>query len=81
MARPIEPTYLTTEEAVRLLHVHTNTILRWIREGRLPATQIGKQYRIPEEAIRRQVSRANGGARIIAVANQKGGVGNDHAWQ
>ena len=75
MAAPAEPTYLTTEEAATLLSVHPNTILRWIREGRLPATQIGKQYRIPQEAIRRRVGRASDGARIIAIANQKGGVG------
>ena len=69
------PPFLTTEEAASLLQVHANTILRWIKQGKLPATQIGKQYRIPREAIGDQVARANGGTRIIAVANQKGGVG------
>ena len=68
------PPFLTTEEAASLLHVHANTILRWIKEGRLSATQIGKQYRIPREAIRSQVGRSSGRARVIAVANQKGGV-------
>ena len=75
MASIDRPPFLTTEEAASLLHVHANTILRWIRQGKLPASQIGKQYRIPREAIERQVAQANGGTRIIAVANQKGGVG------
>ena len=75
MSEVNQSTFLSTEEAASLLNVHGNTILRWIKEGKLPATQIGKQYRIPRQAIERQVGRTNGGARIIAVANQKGGVG------
>ena len=75
MSEVNQSTFLSTEEAASLLNVHGNTILRWIKEGKLPATQIGKQYRIPRQAIERQVGRTNGGARIIAVANQTGGVG------
>ena len=57
-----------------MLNVHPNTILRWIKSGKLPASQIGKQYRIPREAIENRVSKAGSGTRVIAVANQKGGV-------
>ena len=69
-----EATFLTTEEAATMLSVHPNTILRWIKRGKLPASQIGKQYRIPREAIENRVAKADPGTRVIAVANQKGGV-------
>lgn len=57
-----------------MLNVHPNTILRWIKSGKLPSSKIGSQYRIPREAIENRISRAGQGTRIIAVANQKGGV-------
>jgi chromosome partitioning protein len=66
--------FLTTEEAARLLNVHPNTIVRWIKSGRLPSSKIGREYRIPREAIKNRVNRVSPGTRIIAVANQKGGV-------
>ena len=71
---PENVTFLTTEQAARMLSVHPNTILRWIKKGKLPSSQIGKQYRIPREAIENRVSNRNSGTRIIAIANQKGGV-------
>jgi chromosome partitioning protein len=66
--------FLATEEAAWLLHVHPNTIVRWIKSGRLPSSKIGREYRIPREAIDNRVNRVARGTRIIAVANQKGGV-------
>jgi len=69
-----EPIFLNTEEAATMLNVHPNTILRWIKSGKLPSSKIGSQYRIPREAIDNRVSRVGLGTRIIAVANQKGGV-------
>ena len=38
---------LTVEQAARQLNLHPKTVLRYIRDGRLPATQVGKSYRIP----------------------------------
>jgi len=69
-----KPLFLTTEEAADILNVHVSTILRWIKTGRLPSSQIGKQYRIPRDAIENRTSKIGSGTRIIAVANQKGGV-------
>src|SRR3954447_992447 len=66
--------FLSTEEVARLLSVHSNTVARWIKSGKLPSTKIGREYRIPRSAIENQVSRVARGTRIIAVANQKGGV-------
>ncbi len=71
---PDKTAFLTTDEAAELLSVHTNTILRWIKTGKLPSSKIGSQYRIPREAIENRVSKVGTGTRIIAVANQKGGV-------
>ena len=71
---PDKPIFLTTEEAAQMLNVHSNTILRWVKNGKLPSSQIGKGYRIPREAIENRVRKATPGTQIIAVANQKGGV-------
>src|ERR671938_47656 len=67
-------TYLSTEEVAKLLSVHINTVSRWIKSGKLPSTKIGREYRIPRSAIENRVYRVAQGVRIIAVANQKGGV-------
>jgi excisionase family DNA binding protein len=37
---------LTVEAAAETLRLHAKTVLRHIREGRLRATKVGKQYRI-----------------------------------
>ncbi len=66
--------YLSTEEVAKLLNVHINTVARWIKSGKLPSTKIGRDYRIPKEAIENRKSKVMSGTRIIAVANQKGGV-------
>src|ERR687886_615132 len=66
--------FLSTEEVAKLLSVHTNTVSRWIKSGKLPSTKIGREYRIPRSAIENRVNRVAQGVRIIAVANQKGGV-------
>ncbi|KKN18509.1 hypothetical protein LCGC14_0955050 [marine sediment metagenome] len=39
--------YLSTIQVANLLGVHQNTVLKWIREGRLPARRFGvKLWRI-----------------------------------
>lgn len=70
----VDNTFLSTEEVAKLLNVHINTVARWIKSGRLPSTKIGRDYRIPREAIENRMSKVASGTRIIAVANQKGGV-------
>lgn len=52
----------------------TSTILRWIKSGELPSVQIGRRHRIPREAIENRTQKAPKGTRVIAIANQKGGV-------
>jgi excisionase family DNA binding protein len=69
-----ENPYLTTEEVAKLLNVHSNTVARWLKSGKLPSTKIGREYRILRDAIENRMNRVASGTRIIAVANQKGGV-------
>lgn len=40
------PPFLTTRQVARRLGVHPETVRRWIAAGRLPATRIGKDYRV-----------------------------------
>lgn len=42
-------TFLSIEEAARRLQLHVKTVRAYVREGRLKATRIGKQYRIARE--------------------------------
>ncbi len=37
---------LTVDAAAEVLQLHPKTVLRFIREGRLRATRVGKQYRL-----------------------------------
>jgi len=69
-----ESSFFSTEEVAKLLNVHGNTVMRWIKSGKLPSTKIGREYRIPKDAIENRVNRVAQGTRIIAIANQKGGV-------
>ena len=41
-----DTTYLTVKEIAAELRVTKQVVWRWIREGRLPALRIGKEYRI-----------------------------------
>jgi excisionase family DNA binding protein len=66
--------FLTTEETAAMLNVHAHTVVRWIKSGKLPASRIGREYRIPKESIENRINRRAPAHRIIAVANQKGGV-------
>jgi len=42
---------MTVEQAAEELKLHPKTVLRYIREGRLQATRIGKAYRIDRSKL------------------------------
>ncbi|MDU0339077.1 helix-turn-helix domain-containing protein [Bosea rubneri] len=42
---------VTVEQAAVELNLHPKTVLRYIREGRLPATRVGKSYRIARSRL------------------------------
>ena len=41
-----EQSFLTPKEVSDLLRVSTQTVLRWIKEGKLPAYKVGRVWRI-----------------------------------
>ena len=47
--------YRTAAEVARELGVSLRTVRRWIADGRLPATRVGRAVRIPVDAYRQMV--------------------------
>jgi len=47
--------FLTAEQAADLLQTDTGTLRRLAREGRIPATKIGRQWRFDEGLLREWV--------------------------
>ena len=47
--------YYSAEEIADLLDLHVRTVRRFIREGKLEATRLGKQYRISAQELSRFV--------------------------
>lgn len=43
--------YYSIEEAAEVLGVHHNTIRKRIKAGQMQAMQVGRQWRIPKEAL------------------------------
>ncbi|WP_344863587.1 helix-turn-helix domain-containing protein [Amycolatopsis ultiminotia] len=44
-------TFYSAEEVADLLGLHVRTVRGYVRDGRLPATKIGKQYRIAADDL------------------------------
>lgn len=63
---------LTVEAAANVLQLHPKTVLRFIREGRLRATKVGKQYRILRSDLRSLVGSDRGNvleARVTSIVD------------
>lgn len=43
--------FYTCEEVADMYRVKVTTVWDWVRSGKIKAVRIGKQYRIPKEAI------------------------------
>lgn len=72
---------LSTQDVADLLGVDRKTVLRYLQVGKLRGSRIGKEYRIPEEAVRAFLEagstnsgKPSGTAIVTVLANQKGGV-------
>jgi len=42
-----------TGKAAKMLGVHKVTVIRWIKEGKIRAMRIGKEFRVPEDELKR----------------------------
>lgn len=58
-------TLLTVEQAAEQLNLHPKTVLRYIRDGRLPATRVGKSYRIVRSKMNTFAGVASGRAETV----------------
>ncbi len=47
----IKERFWTIDEIARLLGFHRNTVRKWIVDGELVASQIGREYRIRESDL------------------------------
>jgi excisionase family DNA binding protein len=69
---------LTVEQAAEQLKLHPKTVLRHIRDGRLPAKRIGKAYRIEQSRLDAFAGIASGrptappGARATCIVDVPG---------
>lgn len=45
--------FFTTEQVANILQVHPFTILKFIKEGKLPGVKLGRVYRIKESEVAR----------------------------
>ena len=48
--------WLTVAQSAEILQLNPMTILRWIKSGKLPASKIGKSYRIASAVLRKYLS-------------------------
>jgi len=48
--------WLTVAQSAQLLQLNPITILRWIKAGKLPASKLGKSYRIASAVLRKYLS-------------------------
>lgn len=64
---------MTVEQVADLMQVTQPTVYRWVREGALPATRIGRTLRFSREDVESMVS---GGS--TAAPEHDGAEGFDH---
>ncbi len=68
--------WLTIKDITARLKLHPNTVARYVQEGKLRGVKVGKGYRVRESDLMAFVGeqKDDGTARVVVVANQKGGV-------
>src|SRR5688500_19022381 len=70
--------WLTIKDITARLKRHPNTVARYVQEGKLRGVQVGRGYRVRESDLVAFIGagerKDDGTARVLVVANQKGGV-------
>ena len=69
----LEKDILTPQEVAEYLQLTSDTVYRYIREGKLAAAKLGRHYRIPKENVDLflLVSSTAGGARMRDFSRQE----------
>lgn len=68
-------TLFTVEQAAQRLNLHPKTVLRYIRDGQLPATRVGKSWRIARArldafaGVATRSAEAGAGVRTTAIVD------------
>lgn len=52
-AAEVEVYYVTPEEYAKIMRLSTRTVYELLRKGEIQALKIGRQWRIPQERIKR----------------------------
>ena len=64
----------TPDQAAAYLQVNRETIYRFIRDGRLSASRLGRTYRIPRQSVERLLWSTRGAAGGSAGERRSGGA-------
>jgi excisionase family DNA binding protein len=70
---PLTRDVLTPQEVAEYLQLTPDTVYRYIREGKLAASKLGRQYRIPKENVQLflQATSVAGSARMRTFSRQQ----------
>lgn len=49
--------FLTVEQVAKALQIHWQTVLNYIKSGKLKAVRLGKGYRIPQESLKQFIKK------------------------
>jgi len=50
--------YYTSNEVAEMFRVTSRSVLKWIETGKLAAIRVGRDYRIPKEAVAKFLKQA-----------------------
>jgi excisionase family DNA binding protein len=73
------PVMMTVEDAARASHIEERVLRRWIAQGRIPATKVGKRWIVPRDRLLRYVE-AMAERNVARAASWPGGTPRDLGW-
>lgn len=72
--------YLTVRQVAERVGVSTDTVARWCRQRRLPATKPGRDWRIEPAGVEALLGRGPVDLLVEAVGREAGGIGGRRPW-